>query len=346
MPASSLSSAFSLGVQDDKDTPAAFYQTALATVSGADIEFDVLESPPEHPGPAARSTARKTPPERVGFLVPVNTTFLLHPRFIGMALLAVGFKVETTPGTGFFTHVFTLADDADVHWMSAIHRWAGDATLDRLITGIRGEQLQINADTQQIQCTFQGVGLNEATVPDIDLEELTPESNVLISQYTGSITLDVDGTPITTEYRSNQFQIAQELDRDDRILHTPGRVNLPRTSIDLTGTIGGINIDLGTYEHYLQVKRRGGANPSLVPATGGLTWTFESQGNIGVTEQPYSITIAFDTVGYDMVAPNANQRDIIRADITYQMLDIAEDPDDTVSITLINDVEEYFTPAP
>lgn len=339
MSASSLASQFALGVQTNQTTVATLHQSALATQSGLSPEFDFFEPPPEHPGPAARSTARKTAPERVGFTVPVNCTFLLHPRFIGMALLAMGFVKTATVASnpaGYFTHTFKLANDAAMHWMTALHRYEGATTLLRRASQVRGEQLQINVDTQQIECQFTGRGLQEATPSGTP--SIAAESPVLISPYTGSMVLEIDGGAIATDLRGNQFQITQTLDTDDRKLHTPGRLGLPRTEIDITGTLQGIPVDMGAYVHYLEIVRRNGTNPSLESPTGELTWTFASNTNIDATSTPYSITIALAEVAYAMVAPNANQRDIIRADITYQMLDTSTDP---IVITLVNDVANY-----
>ena len=338
MPANSLASAFSLGVQSAKDTAATTYHTALATISGADVLFDTQDPPLEHPAPATRSTLRKSAPERVGYLAPVNATFLLHPRFIGRVLRAMGFAVSTVNNTTHYTHTFTIAADASVAWMTAIHLWSGATDLQRKITNLRGESLALNADLNQIQCVFQGVGLVEGNATGSETK--VAEINTLLKPNTGSITFEVDGGGITTTYRGNQLNIAQQLDRDERVLHSSGRAGLSRLSIDATGTLQGIDIDLGTYEHWKEIKRGGtsGTAPSLTPVTGELSWQFTSADNISGAAVPYSLTTTVAEAAYDMVSPNANGQDLIRGDITWEMIDSSTPP---LSIVLVNDQASY-----
>lgn len=337
MAASSLASSFSLGVQSAKDTAATTYHTALATVSGADVLFDTQDPPLEHPAPATRSTLRKSAPERTGYLAPVNATFLLHPRFVGRALRAMGFACATTNNTTHYTHVFTIAADASVAWLTAIHKWSGTTDLERKITNLRGESLAINADLNQIQCVFGGVGLVEGNATGSETK--VAEVNTLLKPNTGSITFEVGGSGITTTYRGNQMTIAQQLDRDERVLHSSGRAGLSRLSIDATGTLQGIDIDLGTYAHWKALKRGGaGTSPSLSSVTGLLTWQFTSADNISGAAVPYSLTTSIAAAAYDMVSPNANGQDLIRGDITWQMIDSSTPP---ITITLVNDQASY-----
>lgn len=339
MSASSLASAFSLAVQSGKGTAATTgFHTALATVSGLDPEFDKIEPIAEHPSSASRSTHRKSSTQRSGYLVPVNASFLLHPRFIGKVLRAMGCGVTTVNNTTHYTHTFKLAADASIAWMSAIHLWSGATNKERKAVDVRGEQLQINVDTANIQCQFQGVGLTEGN--STGSETKTAEDTTLLSPYTGSTTFKIGATTVATTLRGNQFQMQQTLDRDSRILHQAARADMPRTDYDITGTLQGIDIDQGTYEHYMRIKRggTGGTAPSLTPATGELTWTFASLANITGAAVPYSLTVDLVEAEYDMVSPNANGRDIIRADITYSMLDTSTDP---LVITLVNDIASY-----
>lgn len=337
MAANSLASSFSLGVQSAKDTAATTYHTALATVSGADPLFDVQEPPAEHPAPSSRSTLRKSAPERVGYLAPVNATFLLHPRFIGRVLRAMGFGVSTVNNTTHYTHTFTIAADASVAWLTALHKWSGATDLERKVTNLRGESLAFNADLNQIQCVFGGVGLVEGNATGSETK--VSEATTLLKPNTGSVTFEVGGSGISTTYRGNQMTIAQQLDRDERVLHSSGRAGLSRLSIDVTGTLQGIDIDLGTYAHWKALKRGGaGTAPSLTAVTGLLSWQFTSAANITGAAVPYSLTTTLAEAAYDMVSPNANGQDLIRGDITYQMIDSSSSP---LSIVLVNDQASY-----
>jgi hypothetical protein len=88
------------------------------------------------------------------------------------------------------------------------------------------------------------------------------------------------------------------------------------------------------------LKRGGtaGTAPSLTAVTGQLTSTFTSLANITGAAVPYSLSIDIAEVAWNMVAPNANGRDLVRSDITFQMLDTVATP---VTITLVNDQASY-----
>lgn len=338
MSANSLLSAFSLGVQSNKTTAATTHHTALATVSGMDPEFDVREPPAEHPGPGARTTLRRSPSERTGYIVPVNATFFLRPRFIGRVLRAMGFGVSSVNNTTHFTHTFTLANRTAVAWLTAIHKWSGDTDLERKVIGVRGTQLQMNAGPDELQCTFEGLGLTEGNATGSETK--VAEIDTLISTKTGSLSFAIAGNTVTSPIRGNQLTIAQELDREDKVLHQSGRADLPQQSIDLSGTLQGIDIDHNDYEIYRRIKRGGMAAtaPTLTAVTGALSFTYESAGNISGAAVPYRLTVAFPTVEYNIVSPNANGRDLIRADVSYAMIDDSATP---VTITLVNDQASY-----
>lgn len=341
MPANSILSAFSLGLQTNASTAATLYTTAIATQSGADVVFDELEPEPEHPGVAARSTARKFATERTGYLATVNATMRLRPRIIPRLLQAMGFAVSSTDNTTHYTHTIKIANDASMGWMSAIHKMDnGSSALNRLIKQVRGETLTFNWDAAAGTSTaeFAGVGLSEGNTAGT--ETLSDEIDVSLSAYTGSLAVEHATVGVTTTTRNESITFTQELDRNDRVLHTAGRAGLPRLSLDITGTLGGVDIDQGTYEWYKRIKRGGtaGTAPSLSATTGELVVTYTSLTNIPGAAVPYSVKFTFPEVEFFMETPNASGSDLIRADITWAMLDTSADP---VEIEVVNDVASY-----
>lgn len=344
MPANSILSAFSLGLQTNASTAATLYHTALATQSGLGVEFDELEPEAEHPGPAARSTARKTATERTGFLVPVNATMNLRPRFLPRLFQAMGCAVTTSDDTTHYTHTIKIANDSALPWMTALHKLSGTTDLTRRATKVRGETLTLNWDASSGASTaeFAGVGLDEGNATGS--ETLTAEVDVKLSAYSGSLTADHGVTPVTTTTRTESMEITQELDREDKVLHTQGRADLPRLSFDVTGTLGGIDIDQGTYEWYKRIVRggTGGTSPSLTPAVGELTWTYASLSNISGAAVPYSITVLLPAVEYIITVNNSSGRDLVRADINWRMID---NTTDCLVVTVVNDVASYAATA-
>lgn len=346
MPANSILSAFSLGLQADAATAATLYTTAIATQSGGDVEFDERESEPEHPGPASRSTARKFATERTGYLSPVNATVRLRPRIIPRLFQAMGFAVVTGNDTTHYTHTIKIANDAAMGWMSAIHKMSnGSADLIRLFKQVRGETLTFNWDAAAgtSNAEFAGVGLTEGNAAGT--ETLSGEIDVPLSAYTGSIVTEHANVAVTTTTRTESMTITQELERNDRQLHAMARAGLPRLSLDITGTFGGVDIDQGTYEWYKRIKRgsTGGTAPSLNPTTGELVFSYASLENIAGAAVPYSITVTLPEVEYTFETPSASGSDLIRADINWAMLDTSSD---CITVVVVNDVAHYAAVAP
>lgn len=343
MATNSLLSEFSMGLQASKGTPITTgFKTALATVSGADVRFDERTARNEHPGPTARATALRAPTARTGFLVPVNATALMRPRFLGRILQGAGFSINSVNNTTHWTHTATITAPASFPWMTVLTKYVGDTTFERRITDVRLSQFQFTADVNagEVEWQIQGLGLNEgnATGSETKQAEVTDE----ISAYSGGLEFGIGGVNVASPIRTLACTVANTFDENDKVLFSTNRAGLPQRQMDISGTIGGIDIDYGTFEVYKRIVRGGtsGTAPSLTPVTGALAFTLQSLANISGAAVPFRITFDFEKVQYGLTAPNAQNDEIIRADVTFRMIDDTASP---LVLTMVNDVSSYGT---
>ena len=337
----SLTGYLALGKQADRTTQATALVKTLATVSGLGVQFDERQALKEHPSTVAgTSFAVATPTSRTGYLVPWTATFLMRPRFLPRALQALGFDVATTantPETGAHTHVCTVDADADILWMTAFHNIGGGAST-RAATGARAERLSITATNESINCDLSGTALVEGNVAGG--ETFTSEVSNEILPTIGTITCNLDSGGTITTVRGITAEIAQVLKSgaDQKPLFQADRDSLDRESIDLTGSLQGVDFTFNLWKEIIR-NSTSGTSPSLVVSTGDLNYTFESAADfVGTT--PYSIEIDLPSVQYDFPAEGArnNADDLVRVDISYRIIADVGAP---ITITVINDVAAY-----
>lgn len=341
MGVSSVTSAFSLGRQSAKGTPATKFFTTLATVSGLNVQFDREDDIIEHPGSStnARATTKRSQSELLGYRVPYKATFRLRPRFIGAALLAAGFQVVTTASSPTYEHVFTLADSESFLWYTAMERHGSVATgFERRAVDSRLKTLGINADTKQIECSLTGVGLVEGNAAASGLTRNDEASYKLLPSI-GSVTATVNSTALVSRVRGLTFELTNEFDEEEIALFETARADLPINGAGIQGAIQGIDVDFDTYKKVIRGGTSGTA-PSLSALTGSLIYEYKSAVNIGVSTTPYSLKIEMPSVEFRMPdeAIEANGQDQIRFDIEYMMIDNVTTP---ITITLVNDTASY-----
>lgn len=337
MSANSLNSSFSMGTQSIKGTAASAFKTALATSSEANAKFDERTPKLEHPSPVSRATKVKTAPQRTGYVMAVGANFLLHPRFLGMALKGAGFGCVTTSGTNHKIHTFTLAARDVLPWMSVI-KTDGDPgnVLSRLITDVRLSKLSINATLEEIECEITGTGLLSG--PASGSETYQAESSIEISPYSGSATITINGVAYTAPLRGNTFDIEQALKEDDKVLFSSVRADLPQSSIGVTGKLQNVDIDYNAFQAYTAIVNNAGSAPSLVAATGAISWLYNSPSNIPTASVPYSLAVTIPSVYYKLADFKATDDSLIRCDVEYGMIDDTSTP---ITIVLKNDVTSY-----
>ena len=333
----SLSSAFSLGIQSAKGTPATNYKTALATQSGLQPTFDIRTAPLEHPGGASRATKQKSTDARTGYLAKPKSTFILRPNFIGTALMGLGFGVSSANASGVYTHTFTIAAAASAKWLSALWYTATeDAAMTLKATDVRLTKLSINGTPDSVECQLEGSGLSLGEASGS--ETLVAESANEILPTAGSLTVQNSSTALFTAVRGVNFEFTQELLEDDRTLFTSTRQDLPIKSQNAQITFTGVDISRALYR---KVVNAGASNTtaSLTPFTGDLTYTFQSSSFAGGST-PYSLTITMPSVQYEfnegtIQAQNDEQ---VRVDVVAKMIDNLSTP---LTIALVNTISAY-----
>ena len=338
MSANSLVASYSMGIQSAKGTAATAYKTALSTDSTVNVKFDEREPPLEHPAPAARATNRKIATLRTGYMVPVGNSFLARPRYLGTCLRAAGFAVSTVNNTTHYTHTFTLADRTAFAWATVIHKIIGATNLERKVTDVRLETFSLNADTKEIKGETAGFGLLEGDASGSETK--VSEIAVELSPAAGSATIVVGGATVASPLRGMTFEVKNEFDQEDKALFSSARVDAPQMGLDITGTLGGVDFDYGTYEMYRRIVRGGtsATAPSLVSATGALSFAYQSASNITGAAVPYSLSVALDTVDYMFQDVQASGNEMIRGDINWAMIDGVTTP---ITIVLVNDQAAY-----
>lgn len=337
--APSLGSFFALGKQGAKGTAATALIKALATVSAMALEFDERDSVFEHPAPSTnRATARKQNVLRTGYLATAEVTTLLHPKFLGMSLLAAGFQVATSGTSPVYTHVFTLGTSAQHRWMTGA--WNVDETdgafVSRMVDG-RATALGFNATPDQIEHTLTMRGLT--LEPMSGSPTYTNETSEEIVPWLGArTTLTVGGYTISERIRGVNFQVENTLREDDKALWETARTDLPQQSIDISCEFSDVNISDDLYEAMVYGAANG-TTVSLAALTGAIDIKWQSAANIPSGASPYSLQIAMPSVSWSFSgAPQASADDLITMGLTAYMIDNVTTP---ITVTLVNDVASY-----
>lgn len=337
--AGSLGSFFALGKQAAKGTAATALQNFLATVSYLANEFEERDNALEHPSAVAgRNTAVKSPLQRTGYLVTAEVTTLLHPKAIGMSLLASGFAVVTSGIVPAFTHTFTLTTGALHRWMTAA--WNVDESDGAFVTrGVdcRATAFGLNATPEEIEHTLTLSGLTLEPMAGVPI--YTSEVSAEIVPWLGvRTTLTVGGYAVVERVRTVNFSIENTLRTDDKAIWELARTDLPQQSIGATCEFGDVNISDDIYEALVY----GAANASavsLTALTGAIDIKWTSTGNIPTGVVPYSLQIAMPSVSWSMSGdPQASGDDLITVGMTATMIDNVATP---LTITLVNDVVSY-----
>lgn len=338
----SLTSAISLGVQSAKGTAATAFKTALAEESSANAKFDFREPKFEHPSAVNRATKVKAAQQRTGYTVPVAAKFLLRPRFIGTVLRGLGFAVATTGSSPAYTHTFTLATSTTDAWLSAIKKDTDDGggSFERKITDVRLDKLTVESGTDEIECDITGMGLAEALASGSETK--VAETPVELSPSSGAATITVAGNTITSPIRGNSLEIGSALDDKDRVQFSSARNSLPRSDINVMGTLKGIDFDYSTYEWYYRTIYGGasgtGTAPVLTPAVGTVTWNYTSLSNIPTGVVPYKFQITVPSLYWEITDPKSSGNNFVRIDAKWTMIDDSSVP---VTIVVVNDQASY-----
>lgn len=340
MPSNSLTSSLNLGVQSAYGTAATTYNTALATVSAINIEFDTQEPRLEHPSSVARSTAVKVAPQRKSYGTMLEATFALYPNFLGTVLRGLGMGVASVDGTGFYTHTFTIALDAACPYLTALHKMVGtSASLERKAANIQINQLSIEAGLDEIMCNITGEG--DAETNAAGTETKAAETAIEMSTATGTYTPIIGAdTSTASVHGSHTFTIDNALKSKQRRLWSTTYSPSVRESIGASGTLSGVDVDADTYEYYQNIVRggSGGTAPSLTPATGSMAFNYKSSSVIGVTAAYYSLTVTLPSVYWTLANFQSSGNELIRCDATYTMVDNVATP---LTIVLVNNVAAY-----
>lgn len=343
MSSNSLTSSLNLGVQAAYGTTAATFNTALATVSSLNVEFDTQEPRLEHPSSVARSTAVKTAPLRKSYATMLEATFALYPNFLGTVLRGLGMGVSSVDGTGYYTHTFTIALDAACPYLSVLHKMVGtSASLERLSKNVQISQLSIEAGVDEIMCNITGEGDVEGNA--VGDEVKAAETAIELATATGTYTPIIGGdTSTAAVHGSHTFTIENALKSRQRRLWSTTYTPSVRESIGASGTLSGIDIDADTYEYYQNIQRggSGGTAPSLTPATGSMAFNYKSASVIGVTAAYYSLTVTLPSVYWTLANFQSSGNELIRCDATYTMVDNVATP---LTIVLVNNVAGYPLP--
>jgi len=335
---SSLTAAMSAAVQAAKGTPAtAGFVTGRHTMSEiAPPEFDVIEVVDEHGGTiATRVTSKKSADERTSYIGRFSGEGILHPDFIGMLLVGLGFGVSTT-GTTSKTHTFTLADADAMKWLTLLHKvGTGAAEFERSLSDARTRLLELRLTPRESRYTFEGSGL--VLDAAAGTEDTDAEVSDVLKPTLGSRSFTIGGTEITTDLiREATHRFELTLDEEDFALWQAGRADLPPDALRITGSLNGIDISEASYQKLVN-GGIGNDTPSLTTVTGALDIRHDSSTFVTGTT-PYSLRIQIPKVQYTMTPFRASGRDKVRFGIDYEMIDDSSTP---ITVTIVNNFAGY-----
>lgn len=345
----STSAKFKAAIQASKGTAAtANFVCFTATDSGMPMTWDTVDKGPEH-GCAGgssddRVTANKSPDRRTSYIVNPSVNMYAYARSLPVLLAGIGFDIASTDVTTHYSHVCTLADRADLAWLTVLHK-IGSKT--RRSTDTRLASLNMTASPQngiQFQSEMNGLTLDYAAGTETQIAESTYE--LLPSAGSISLQLDPDGTPVeianiggSTGAFSADVSMANPLDTAQQKLFEVGRADLPPTGLDITGVIRGLDVDWTTYERIYN-GAAAATDPSTEVAIASLDLAFQSPENIPGAAVPFSYTISIPYVTVDLDPANfqASGGNAIRWNFNWAMVDQSATP---ITATVINDVDDY-----
>lgn len=326
-------------------------QTAITTAASANFVcgrmkesillpvFDELNPGAEHHcGNSNRPTLNKSQSIRTGYMAVFGGTWFLYPEMIGIVLRGLGFDKAVSGTTPDFTHTFTIADRDDAVFVTVLQQIGdGAAAFERRGVGGRIAQFDMLANSKGIVCSMQGMAV------DIDdsagTETSDDEPGYLITATDGSLTAEIDSTPIVSnmKIRSSRLSIKNPLDVSDVTLFSPERADLPQLGITADGSLMGIDVSETLWEKLY----RGGASsgsPSLVIPEMDLSFKYESPSNIPTGAIPFSFQVEVPKAEVRMTRYMPSGRNLIRCGLEWLMRDDGSEP---ITITLCNDRATY-----
>lgn len=338
IPAHSLNSRFAVAVQASKGTPATTgFVIGRMRESWLQPAYSLLEAGPEHTGQSGtRATRRRAASRRNDYLMEFGGRMYLYPHMIGVLLRGMGFGVNVTDNTTYKSGAFTLADRTAYAWLSVLHRNGdgGDA-FERKAKDARLTSLTIEAGRDGCNANFEGLALAEAQSTGTETSE--NEVNARLSSGAGSFTATIGGAAISSQIRAATLTIDNPLSRDEWSLFSFAHDDLPPEGVEISGTLGGIDV---TYDLYKKMNWGGtsGTAPVAVVPEGPVSITLNTPDNIAGAAVPYGITASMADVELTLGNWRPADANLLRADVTWRMIDPGTTP---LTITLVNTKATY-----
>lgn len=301
--------------------------------------FEELNPGAEHYcGNSNRPTLKKSLSIRSAYMGVFGGTWFLYPEMIGIVLRGLGFDKAVAGTTPEYTHTFTIADrDAAVFVTVLQQIGEGSDAFERRAVGGRVAKFDMLANSKGIICSMQGVAV------DVDnstgSETSTNEPSSLITATDGTLTAEVDGSPIVSnmKIRSSRLQIANPVDVSDTTLFNPERADLPQLGVAVNGSLMGVDVSTTLWNKMYRNGSTSGS-PSLVIPQMDLSYTFESPSDITGGANPFSITVEVPKAEVRMTPYQASGRNLIRCNLEWEMIDDGSEP---ITITLVNSKASY-----
>jgi hypothetical protein len=338
MPApSSLTARQAVGLQTAKGTFATTFTAGVLRRSTLSPRFNYMEPIAEHfGGTNTRATMRKSASDRPTFLMQWGGRQRLKPNFLGYLLRGAGFGSNVTGAAPALTHAFTIANRENAAWLSVMQQMGeGAGVIERKARDCRVSSITVNATREDIDLTYDGLGLSEIESTGTETTTVEPQVNILPS--TGSMSIQIASVAVTTKIMASTLTIANPLSEDEVALHSAAYDDLPPTALDISGTLSGIDFTEDVYKK-LNWGGVAGLSPATATPVGVLTYTFESGSVIPTGSVPYALTVSVPVAELRMSEPVAEDDNLIRVDINWSMLDTTATP---ITITLVNGKTNY-----
>jgi hypothetical protein len=242
----------------------------------------------------------------------------------GTELIGTGIAiVETTPVAGdYYEHIFRPCKQGAQAWGTILTALGeGGQRFERKVTDCRASQVEFTAARTGINVVASGLGITMAAAAGTETQ--TAETDVLLSQTTGSLSFKVSSVELVSGCRSHVLTIAQALADDDQYIHSFTRGDFPVTGLNVTGSLRDVDISYNLYKK-LRWGGTAGTGPVVAIPNADITYSWASPANIGVgAAYPYLFEVDIPAALLTLSNFQASGADLVRCNIDYQMLDNA-----------------------
>src|SRR5262245_43668088 len=343
----SLVTRLGFGAQTVKGTyPITPVQLARASSIESIPNFDRIENQNHMIGVSDRSSSRQSLPVRSGISVPLNLEVYAYPLSLAYVLFGTGFVPATgVTATGITTYKFVKSLPQEAPYLTTYLRsGSGSQGFTRQIKDCRFSSAELTLNRQGSTWRLQGMGLNETGIANAGIT-VTSELPDMFLPFLGGMVWDTAVTGGSAfDFgigREHTITFTRPIEEDDQLLHNFGRNDNQEMSFEVGGQIRGLDFTSALYSAlvYNNVGSMIGASPSAITVLSGMTIELNTAANIPAATATYKFILNIPRAEINMDNFRYQGNDMVRADVTWTMIDDQVTP--PVRIEITNNVTSY-----